>query len=357
MKLGFWTGIIVLLGLPHALRAFPEMVRHGYLSCTTCHYSPNGGKILTPYGRSLSREVLSTWGAEGEENILHGLGSFTLPESLQLGGDFRGLQVYRDTATARDARFFLMQAEMAVAASLSDWVLVASIGYRPSSEQKKGKLILPEHYLLYNVSPSVSVRLGKFARPYGLPLPDHYLSIKRRLGLERENELYHVQASYLGETFEVPLTATFGSLSFDEPDERGFTIRPAIHGERTKAGFTYSLMKSDDKLSHTVGPWVMWAPTKKWLIAAEWDFQWSEERAALKRFSVGLLRFNYEIFKGFNAQVWDEVDYHANGNTVHRPAIGFQFYPRPHWEIQGSYAKELDSRQFEQGLLLVHYYL
>ena len=72
---------------------------------------------------------------------------------------------------------------------------------------------------------------------------------------------------------------------------------------------------------------------------------------------MGLLRFNYEIFKGFNAQVWDEVDYHANGNTVHRPAIGFQFYPRPHWEIQGSYAKELDSRQFEQGLLLVHYYL
>ena len=50
--------------------AFPEMVRHGYANCITCHISPDGGGVLTAYGRSLSREVLSTWGAEGEA-VLH----------------------------------------------------------------------------------------------------------------------------------------------------------------------------------------------------------------------------------------------------------------------------------------------
>jgi len=53
--------------------AFPELTRHGYVSCTACHVSPNGGGAMTPYGRGLSRELLSTWGGTREAEVGHGL--------------------------------------------------------------------------------------------------------------------------------------------------------------------------------------------------------------------------------------------------------------------------------------------
>ena len=46
--------------------AFPEMVRHNYSNCSSCHVSPSGGGVLTQYGRELSSAILSIWGAENE---------------------------------------------------------------------------------------------------------------------------------------------------------------------------------------------------------------------------------------------------------------------------------------------------
>ena len=39
--------------------AFPEMIRHGYINCNACHVSPAGGGLLTAYGRTISKELLS----------------------------------------------------------------------------------------------------------------------------------------------------------------------------------------------------------------------------------------------------------------------------------------------------------
>ena len=66
--------LALILVLTFSLRSYgyPEMVRHGYANCTACHVSPNGGGILTPYGRSLSQELLSTWGAKNESDFMYG---------------------------------------------------------------------------------------------------------------------------------------------------------------------------------------------------------------------------------------------------------------------------------------------
>ncbi len=54
---------VILLLAPLCL-GFPEMVRHGYVNCVACHMSPDGGGVLTPYGRSLSKELLSIAGSD-----------------------------------------------------------------------------------------------------------------------------------------------------------------------------------------------------------------------------------------------------------------------------------------------------
>ena len=46
--------------------AEPTFLSKQYPRCTACHYSASGGGLLTPYGRSLSREEISTFGRQGD---------------------------------------------------------------------------------------------------------------------------------------------------------------------------------------------------------------------------------------------------------------------------------------------------
>ena len=72
-RVGLGFLVFIFVGVA---QAFPEMIRLGYVNCTSCHVSPNGGGLLTDYGRSISSEALSTWAKPKEELPGHGF----LPE-------------------------------------------------------------------------------------------------------------------------------------------------------------------------------------------------------------------------------------------------------------------------------------
>src|SRR5665213_92015 len=94
----YWvTACLILLQFlsPKVAMAFPEMIRHGYVNCTSCHVSPSGGGVLTQYGRQLSGDLLSMAATEKETPFLHGL--VQTPEWLLGGGDFRAVEIYRNT--------------------------------------------------------------------------------------------------------------------------------------------------------------------------------------------------------------------------------------------------------------------
>ena len=65
--------IFSLLFLTLKSHAFVENTVKGYANCMACHISPNGGGVLTDYGRSLSSELMSTWKVKkGFENPFYG---------------------------------------------------------------------------------------------------------------------------------------------------------------------------------------------------------------------------------------------------------------------------------------------
>src|SRR5438045_3403483 len=80
--------------------AEPMFLSRQYARCSSCHYSPTGGGLLTPYGRSLSGKELSMTGstvpsttggddlAGREEAFLFGAAGGALGR-LQLGADLR----------------------------------------------------------------------------------------------------------------------------------------------------------------------------------------------------------------------------------------------------------------------------
>ena len=66
----FGSALLALAVAAPVAHAEPMFLSRQYTRCTTCHYSQTGGGLLTPYGRSLSHNDLSTTGgggASGEE--------------------------------------------------------------------------------------------------------------------------------------------------------------------------------------------------------------------------------------------------------------------------------------------------
>lgn len=107
-------GILLLLCFSEKSYAFPELTREGYQHCNSCHASPNGGGVLTQYGRGLSKDLLSTWGTDEEVPFLYLLKT---PEWLDMGGDVRMIETLMDTAQFEQAQFILMQADVEAAAT------------------------------------------------------------------------------------------------------------------------------------------------------------------------------------------------------------------------------------------------
>jgi len=130
-----FTFILVFMGHPLLSHAFPEMVRHGYSNCITCHVSPNGGGIVTPYGRALSQEILSAGGTKDWESKF-AYGAVDLPKWLQLGGDVRVLQTHLDTPNIRLGKLILMQADFEAAVNYSGVFVAGTIG---TQQPKEGK--------------------------------------------------------------------------------------------------------------------------------------------------------------------------------------------------------------------------
>lgn len=171
--------LALALLFPQLALAYPDAIRHGYANCTTCHFSPGGGGLLTQYGRSVSREVFSTWGYENEEQPLHGLVKFPewLGTQIVVGGELRYIRVKRSNVT--EAESFLMQAQPRLGLQYKNFKVAAAIGeIKNPRTSEKIELALPEIYGIYSARDDLHFRIGRFQPVYGLRLPDHQLFVR-----------------------------------------------------------------------------------------------------------------------------------------------------------------------------------
>ena len=122
---------IALTAAPVAVSASPTMIRLGYSNCTACHFSPQGGGLLTAYGKgAYTRLGFGKWGVLAE----HDLTSHT-PRSSGL------------------ARSSVMAGHTQVFFAPYEW-LVTSVGGE--------HLVIdtPSHSHVYRLAPTVQARLS-----------------------------------------------------------------------------------------------------------------------------------------------------------------------------------------------------
>lgn len=348
--------------------AFPDMIRHGYANCNTCHVSPSGGGILTDYGREISAEVLATWSRENENQFLHG--GVKLPDSLKFGGDIRSIQTYVDTPQVREGQWFLMQADLEAAYVSERITIDATVGYDPGSpkDDDDNEFVSRRHYVLVPFGESWSVRAGKYLMNYGLMIPDHVAQIRGGLGFNQGSETYNAEVNYMSERYAASVTAVGGRPDDKSvPSEKGVAFNGSVFLEPSyKIGLSYFHAKSNDEVERDVyGPYLALGFMKRMFLLMEADMVRIKPAGGGKELEgfATYLKPGISLFKGFdfhlvhetkkNDRTRSDLDFLAYG-------AGFQWSPRPHFIFTGQWEKQLrpsslQARTFDYAYFIAQY--
>lgn len=363
---------IVFLSLFVAVRcwAFPENVRHGYLSCIACHVSPSGGGVLTPYGRSVSAELMSTWGTAKTAGILFSNNEDEKrnPSWLRANVFLRGVQTYRNSETAESAKFIPMQQDFEAGVEMDRWALVTDVGLRAKSatSQSANEFFSRRHYVIYRFNDNWSARAGKFMFAFGLNGPDHITATRRGLNWNQGMESYNAEVSYASERANSTL-----SIITDVPEEKNikkdsgaaFTHNFLIR-EHSKLGFNlyYGQQNSFDRIVY--GPsWII-SFTDRLYLNSEFFGQSKKVRSTdlTENGYAGFHRLNYEVVKGLTPFIQFDRSFLDNKSAPTKfdsHGIGTRWLPYPHIELTGFVGREnaYGQRDADFAWLMAHLYL
>ncbi len=363
----------ILIFFPGIALAFPDTVRHGYVNCSSCHVSPSGGGLLNAYGRSVSREVLSTWGRPGEEKPFHGLLG-TEDQKLRhflLGGDARYITRRQTTASSKIDEGFWMQAQLKIAVSLGDMTqatetpalqrlkFLSTIGkFENPRKSQDVSWVSPEHFVLYSPQELIHFRIGRFEPVFGLRLPDHNLWIKTDLGLVPWIERDAAEFIFEGENqfLSVAGFQSISSVNFNS-QMTGYTVNlNQIIYETSRVGF--SAMNAEGQGTRlriaSLHGTLSW--TEKFYSMFDISRVWSSDSEK----DIAFARIGREWIKGFTpfVQLQGRFDRTAPTNDQRRTGIGLLWLPRPHFELMLQFENTTSrSGTTHENFMMFHYYL
>lgn len=349
------TGALALLAslapVPLA-QAFPGSVRWGYANCVTCHVNVAGGGVLTPYGRLLSRELLSTSGGEHEPEFAYG--ALDLPPWLQLGGDLAW-------AATPEQPLQLVQADLEAAARHGRLLAVATVGRAGGADHPMGRdWMSRRHYLEVAATRELSVRAGRFLPNFGVWNGD--ASVATRAGLGWDRDTYNVEANWVADRWNAAATGIVAGTGA-APAERGVSLSGGLFfAGKQKVWLSY-VARGRPGLSRRAGglAGVFGIGSRAYLLA-QGDLQRVEAVGVSRRDFYANACLARETIKGLYVLLVDEVsrrDLGGPGRLSHSYGAALRFFPRPHFEAQLRWRqrdRDAVSTELDGVSLFVHFY-
>lgn len=342
------------------------------MNCTTCHVSPAGGGLMTTYGRSLSKELLSRWGKEGEENILHGALNEKINNWLNgsrevgfnMGGDVRFLQTYMNSRLAEQGRFIKMQRDLEGAFRFYDLTLVSTAGIVVKND--KDEFEARRYYAMYQAGENVSLRVGRFLPIYGLMLPDHNVATRRGLSFDQGKERNVAEVNFIKDEWS-------GTASYSQsPDTYASTLKEKAGSlqinyaiaDKYKLGISHWRGRFDDSQREIYGLHGILGFTHSIYALSEFDYQIQKPNGSeTKKGIFYFQKFGYEFTRGLHAiaQVESSQSDLKNSQTKSFSyGAGLMFFPRPHFDFQGLISRAkiqaVDNHEMTYAYLMGHYY-
>ena len=354
--------VIAALGAAGSVRpasAEPTFLSKQYPRCTACHYSAAGGGLLTPYGRSLSREEISTFGRQGasgapstgstagEEGFLFGALSSESP--LQLGLDVRPSHVDVDVdvpgRTIAD-RNFLMNLDLQAAWRQDRWTAYGTVGRSPT--RGGGELVSYEHWIAWQVTDAVSVRGGRFLPAYGVRFADHTSFTRARLDLAEDDQVYGIELGVSTDRTLLQVSAGPGRAEslIDADGRQAFTTSARFQIDlrpRTVVAASALYRGASDTAPHSTGTGLSfgYAPAP-WLTTwTHADVQFQKLQASGRAY-IFANQTSVEALRGVWLRIspqlrWTDTDPRGE---IRRLVYGLDFYPRTHWHVNLSYYRD-----------------
>jgi hypothetical protein len=342
------------------VHAFPELVRHGYSNCVTCHINPGGSGVLNAYGRALSLEALTSAGTEEETEFAWG--KIKTPEWLSATLMARSLSFIRDTRTSIDGRTLLMQLDGEVAASSEKFTASVTGGFQ-DSRTGAAPFALRRGYITYRPTDELSLRTGKFMHVFGLMPADHRIATRSPLGWDQGNETLNVEGAWIGESLNVFATGLFGRPDREDLEQGGSLSASVFLNNRYKVGLNaYSGVRPSDDSSRLVfGTHAALGFTPQFFWLGELDLQNRDETWGTYQYQ----KLDYEPWKGLHFYLMQDLQKSdwSNGDTqILSWGPGFQWFPRPHLEGQLyinwlHYPETLSSLDTTTVYLMLNFYL
>jgi hypothetical protein len=209
--------LLLLAGLGGRAWAYPQFqFASGTTRCSQCHYSPDGGGLITSWGRDESGDTISLG---GDGAFLHGL--WEPPSWLALGADIRVVTPLVNASGGPESptvSVFPMQTDGYARFAFGDQVSLylqggirGDVGFDETTRNRFDsvgqRLISNDHYLMWRPSATGPyARVGKFFATYGLRFVEHVFFVQRYTGFDIYNETYNLAGGYVAEDWEVHAT-------------------------------------------------------------------------------------------------------------------------------------------------------
>jgi hypothetical protein len=356
---------------PGSAFAFPEMVRHHYVNCNACHVNPNGGGLLSEYGRGMSGEVLSTWHYENESLFLHGLvKQEKMPSFLNVGGDLRALQLHHETKAVREGRYILMQSRLEAAATVGP--VTADIGYFAPDAMNHIHGELAHYYVLGSFTETLQLKAGRFLPAFGINDPHHTLSTRAALGFGYGSERDGVEAHYSGEQWHAALGwSKSRTESLVREKERALNAQiEKFFADSYRVGLSLWTGDSDLRRRWLVSLHGILGFTEHFYLSDETAWQNAQAKTnglLLGPTVTGVYHFDrlgYEVLQGLHVTGISDIsqsDVTAPNALTVLLGGGPVWYPRPHFEIEAIFSQRKilkTSMDWEDyAWIMLHYYL
>ena len=318
--------------------AEPIFLSRQYVRCTGCHFSPTGGGLLTPYGRSLSREELSTFGKSRgsgspgrEQEFLFGaLGDALGPVSV--GVELWPAHLDVDAAGFSSTRNFLMNADVTVAFRHANWTAYGELGRQPRGGDTR--IASFEHWLGYQ-TPHVGARAGRFLPAYGIRFSDHTSFTRAPLGLDTNDQVYALELSYTGDRHLL-------QVSVGEHADAGRAFTTTGRWQFDLSPRTVLVASGLFRDASTLGPRggsagvaIGVAPSSRLTVWAQGDARFRSATTSAKRAYTLLGDVAFEVYRGvwlkLSPQLLTEFGDASAG--IVRLVVGVNLLPRTHWNV------------------------
>jgi hypothetical protein len=326
--------------------AEPTFLSRQYPRCTNCHFSPTGGGLLTPYGRALSREELSTSGRSSasrepgrEHESLYGIFGDSLG-GLALGVDLRPSRLDVRGRGFSSTRNLLMNAELAAAARLGQWTVYAQIGRQPRGDDVRVRSF--EHWVGYESDTGLGARAGRFLPAYGIKLPDHTALTRAALGLDNDDQVYGLELSFNGSRHLVQVSlgpgradSVDGGRAFTASGRWQLDLRPRVV---LVASGLYRGASDLDPASGALGIALGTAPTPRLTLWTQADARFRDGAGGDRAYTL-LGELALELYRGIwlKASPQLRTEFGDASAGVFRVNLALDLLPRTHWNVVVSY--------------------